>query len=42
MISTSLIYQKSQSQKYRIDLAEPVYDENRNPRADFFSGKEIS
>ncbi len=24
--------------KYRIDLAEPVYDEQGNPRADFFTG----
>jgi hypothetical protein len=25
--------------KYRIDLAEPVYDETMTPRADFFTDK---
>ena len=27
--------------KYRVDLAEPVYDETGTPRADFFSQSEV-
>ena len=26
--------------KYRVDLAEPVYDETMTPRADFFTAKD--
>ena len=25
------------NKKYRVDLAEPVYDDTRTPRADFFT-----
>ena len=27
------------NKKYRVDLSEPVYDETRTPRADFFTAK---
>ncbi len=31
---------ESETHKYRIGLAEPVYDENRVPRADFFTANQ--
>ena len=30
-------YVGSDNKKYRVDLAEPVYDETHTPRADFFT-----
>ncbi|MEC9425633.1 MAG: antibiotic biosynthesis monooxygenase [Actinomycetota bacterium] len=32
---------ESETRKYRISLAEPVYDENRVPRADFFTDDQL-
>ena len=31
----------SETRKYRINLAEPVYDENHLPRADFFTANPL-